>query len=248
MRQVPGTEFDGQDKLKLVTHCQTRRKSYEQYVLREYLAYRVLQTLTDKSFSARLMQITYVDTEKDGESIIKYGFVIEDEDNLEDRVGLTAFKERGIKAAELDADQANLIAVYEYLIGNTDFSLILGPADTSCCHNAVLFSNGGAPYTPIPYDFDFSGMVDAPYAEPNPRFNMRSVKTRYYRGRCMNNELLDSTFAYYLGKEPEIRKLLIELDGLDDRNRKNVTRYLDDFFEDIADPKAKERKFIRHCS
>lgn len=247
-KQVEGTEFAGQDKLKLVTHCQTRKRTFEQLLLREYLAYRILQILTDKSFGARLMRITYVNSEKDGEEITKYGFVIEDEDDLGNRLGLMAAEVRGIKAAELDPRQANLISVFEYLIGNTDFSLILGPADTSCCHNAVLFSEGGPPYIPIPYDFDFSGLVNAPYAEPNPRFSIRSVKTRLYRGRCMNNHLLDSTFAYFLEKEPEIRNLIAGLEGLDDRHRKDVDKYLNAFFEDISDPKAKERKFVTRCS
>jgi hypothetical protein len=249
-QQVDGTEFAGQDKLKLVTHCQTRKKSFEQLVLREYLAYRIMQTLTDDSFGARLMRITYVDTDKKGDTAIKYGFVIEDEDDIGSRIGKTGATIRGIKAAELEPQQANLVSVFEYLIGNTDFSLILGPADTSCCHNAILYSANvdTPPYTPIPYDFDFSGIVDAPYAEPNPRFNIRSVKTRIYRGRCMNNELLDGTFAYFLEKEPEIRNLVTELEGLDDRNRNEVTRYMDDFFEDIVDPKAIQRRFIAKCS
>ena len=247
-KQVQGTEFAGQDKLKLVTHCQTRKKSFEQLVLREYLAYRILQSLTDKSFGARLLRITYVDNEKNGDSITKYGFVIEDEDDIGRRTGMVAAKVNGIKVEELDLQQANLVSVFEYLIANTDFSLILGPADTSCCHNAILLSKDGPPYTPIPYDFDFSGIVDAPYAEPNPRFSIRSVRTRLYRGRCVNNDLLDGTFAYFLEKEAEIRNLVAELEGLDDRNRKEVDKFLNRFFEDIRNPKAKERKFITRCS
>jgi hypothetical protein len=180
--------------------------------------------------------------------LTKYGFVIEDEDDIGERLGLTGSKLNGIKVQQLDARQANLVAVYEYLIGNTDFSLILGPAGSSCCHNAVLFSNGGAPFTPIPYDFDFSGLVDAPYAEPNPRFKLRSVKSRLYRGRCINNELLDGTFADFLAKEAEIRGLVTDLEALDDKNRKEVTKFLDAFFEDISNPKLKERKFIKKCS
>jgi len=246
-KQVADTEFAGQDKLKLVTHCQTRKKNFDQLVLREYLAYRILQTLTDKSFGARLMQITYVNTEKDGDSYTKYGFVIEDNDDIGIRIGMTEAETRGIKAKELDGKQANLISVYEYLIANTDFSLILGPPDDNCCHNAVLFSSGGAPYTPIPYDFDFSGLVNAPYAEPNPRLKIRSVTRRLYRGRCMNNELLDGTFAYFLDQEAEIRSLVTDLQALDDKNRKSITKFLDGFFKDISDPKAKERKFVKKC-
>jgi len=246
-QQVTGTEFAGQDKLKLVTHCQ-RSKNYEQLLLREYLAYRFLQVLTDKSFGARLMHITYVDTEKGGKSITKYGFVIEDEDDIGDRIGLAPSKLRRIKASELDGKQANLVSVYEYLIGNTDFSLILGPEGSDCCHNAVLFSNGSAPHTPIPYDFDFSGLVDAPYAAANPRFKLRTVKNRLYRGRCINNEYLDGTFAYFLEKEPEFRRLLAELEGLNKGNRKEIDKFLNGFYKDITNPKLKQRNFITKCS
>lgn len=246
-KQVAGTEFAGQDKLKLVTHCQTRKKSFDQLVLREYLAYRILQTLTDKSFGARLMQITYVNTEKDGDSFTKYGFVIEDNDDIGVRIGMTEAETRGIKSRELDGRHANLVSVYEYLIANTDFSLILGPPDDNCCHNAVLFSEGGAPYTPIPYDFDFSGLVNAPYADPDPRLKIRTVTQRQYRGRCINNEWLDDTFAYFLDKESDIRSLVTDLEALDDKNRKRIMKFLDGFFKDISDPKAKERKFIKRC-
>ena len=245
--QVKKTEFATQDKLKLVSHCQTRRKNFEQLVLREYLAYRIYQALTDKSYAARLMRISYVDTEKEKEPLVKYGFIIEDDGNIGDRLGLSRAMIRKIKPEELDARQANLVAVYMYLIGNTDFSLILGPPDDECCHNAVLYSAGSAPYTPIPYDFDFSGIVDAPYADPNPRFKLRSVKSRLYRGRCINNHLLDETFAYFIEKESEIRGLINGLEGLDDRNRNEVIKYITGFYEDIQNPKMIQRKFINKC-
>lgn len=248
-KQLEGTEFSGQDKLKLVTHCQTKSNKYEQLLLREYLAYRILETLTDKSFRTRLMQITYVDTEDNDDEFTKYGFVIEDEDDIGDRIGLVPSKILKIRAADLDSKQANLVSVYEYLIGNTDFSLILGPEGSNCCHNATLFSKDGtAPHTPIPYDFDFGGLVNAPYAGANPRFKLRSVKDRLYRGRCMNNELLDGTFAYFREKEPELRKLIDDLEGLDKGNRKDVSKYLDKFYKDIADPKIKQRNFIDKCT
>ena len=248
--QVKGTEFAGQDKLKLVSHCQANKKSFEQIVVREYLTYRMYQELTDKSFGARLMRITYVNTESDKKPVERYGFVIEDDDNIGDRIGMKPGTLNKIKSTQLDRKLANLVSVYEYLIGNTDFSLILGPAGTECCHNAVLYSSvvDTGPYTPIPYDFDFSGFVNAPYAAPNPRFKLRSVKTRLYRGRCMNNEYLNDTFAYFIEKEPVIRGVLTESGALDKKNLKDVNKFLDGFFKDISDPKLVHRKFITKCS
>ena len=244
--QVKDSEFAAQDKLKLVSHCQGRG-SFEQLILREYLAYRMYQALTDKSFGARLMRISYVDTEDDDDTLVRYGFVIEDDDNIGARLGLSRATIRRIKVAELDPKLANLVAVYLYMIGNTDYSLILGPPDDECCHNAMLYSAGSAPYAPIPYDFDFSGIVNAPYAEPSPQLKLRNVKSRLYRGRCVNNALLDGTIAYFIEKEGELRGLIDGLEGLDERNKKDVAKYMDGFYKDIKNPKVVERNFIKKC-
>lgn len=244
--EVEETLFANQDRLKLVTHCQTRRGQYEQLVLKEYLAYRILMTMTDYSFGARLMRITWVDTEGN-DPLVRYGFVIEDDDNIGGRVGLEKSSKTELSYSELDPAHTNLVNVFAFMIGNTDYSLILGPAGDDCCHNAVPFTDGTIMYS-IPYDLDFSGLVDAPYAEPNPQFNIRSVRTRVYRGRCSNNDVLPATIAQFEEKKDEIYGVINELPGLDDRNRKQATAYLDTFYELIANPKRFDRAFVRGCS
>lgn len=245
--QVEGTLFDGQDKLKLVTHCHSARESYEQQVLREYLAYRILQTLTDKSFGVRLMRITWADTEGD-EPIVRWGFVIEDDDDIGERIGMERFSSTGLGYDMLDQRHTAIIALFEYMIGNTDFSLIRGPADDDCCHNAVPFRVGEEMIYSIPYDFDFSGLVDAPYAEPNPQFKIRDVKTRVYRGRCADNTILPEVLGYMAGKQPEIHAIVDGLTGLDDKNRREVTKYIDDFFDIAGDPRKIEKELVRKCN
>ena len=245
--QVEGTVLDGEDKLKLVTHCRSKGDRNEQFVLREYMTYRILQILTDKSFRTRLLRITYINSEKDDAPMTKYGFVIEDDDSVGERLGLTAPDRRSLKYDELDAKQTNLVNVFQYLIGNTDYSLIRGPADDNCCHNAVPFSDGNT-ISPIPYDFDFSGLVNAPYAEPNPKLSIRSVRTRLYRGRCSNGEHLAESIAYIKSKQAEIFALVDEIDGFNRSSRQSVTRYLNDFFEEISKEKSIEKKFIKRCS
>lgn len=243
--QVEGSLLEGQDKLKLVTHCQNRKKRYEQLVLREFLAYRMLQVLTDTSFGARLMRITWVDTDG-ADPIVRYGFVIEDDDDIGDRMGLEKMASRGLKYADLDPRHTNLINVYQYLIGNTDFSLILGPADDDCCHNATPFTDGTA-IRSVPYDFDFSGLVNAPYAEPNPRFRIRDVRTRIYRGRCSNNGILQETLDYFIARKADLQGIVDSLD-LDRKNRGQVTRYLDSFYDVISKPAKVQRELIKECS
>lgn len=245
--QVEGSVFDGEDKLKLVTHCKRRGSKPEQYLLREYMAYRILQILTDKSFRARLFHVTYVNNEKKDESMTKYAFVIEDHDNASRRFGLEPLEVKSLNYSGLDASQTNLINLFQYLIGNTDYSVIRGPADDDCCHNSVPFSDGEVAY-PVPYDFDFAGLVDAPYADPSEALNLRDVRTRLYRGRCGNGDKLPESIAHMVSKKAEIYALLDEISYFDKSSRQSITRYLNSFFKDITDEKLMVRKLVKKCS
>jgi hypothetical protein len=247
-KQLADTMFAGQDKLKLVTHCQQNKPIYEQFVLREYLAYRIFQVMTDKSFSARLLHINYIDTER-GKSRTKYGFVIEDDDDVAKRNGMKSMNIGDVTYDDLDPQQQNLVYVFQYMIGNTDFSLINGPEFSNCCHNSRLLSaNGSPPFTPLPYDFDFSGLVKATYAKPNKRFRLASVRSRLYRGNCGNNDLLPDTFRYFIEKKDAVYAIVDELDMFTANTRRSVIRYLDSFYDDITRPEAKAEEFTDKCT
>lgn len=247
-KQVVGTVFAGQDKLKAVTHCQNKSKYYEQLVLREYLAYRILNVLTTKSYRVRLLQINYIDTEG-AKPMTKLGFVIEDDDAVAERNGLKAIKTGDVSSDDLDPSQQNLLNVFQYMIGNTEFSLVKSEPDDDCCHNADLMSaSEGAPYTPLAYDFDFAGMVNAPYAGPNPRFNLVSVRQRLYRGQCANNELLPGTIQRFLDKRDAIFGVIDDIELLESRSKRDVTRYLNSFYDDISKPKTVNSRFINKCN
>lgn len=246
-KQVMGTEFAGQDKLKLVTHCENRSDAYEQYVLKEYLAYKIFSALTDYSFGARLLHVTYVDTERDGDTRIRYAFVIEDNDLLAERIGADRIEVESVRYSQIGKEQANLVAVFEYLIGNTDYSMIGRDKGKDCCHNIELFSSVPGVYIAIPYDFDFSGIVDARYAEPHPSLKMRSVVRRRYRGICDNNDVMDATLAQFRGNEASIRQIASAIDGMEDKVRDKALRYIDGFYEDIADAESVEDHLLKKC-
>jgi hypothetical protein len=246
-KQVKDTVFDGQDKLKLVAHCQNGKPSFEQLVLREYLAYRFFDVLTDNSFSVRLLRIHWIDTQSNF-TRTKVGFVIEDDDDVADRLGLTARKTPNLTDDDLDRQQQNLVNVFQYMIGNTDFSLINGVDENDCCHNSVpMTATGGPPYYPVPYDFDLSGLVNAPYATPNPRFRLRDVRQRLYRGRCRNNDLLDGTLDLFIDKREDMLDIVTEVDMLATTTKNNVNRYMDSFYREITDPKRVESRFLNKC-
>jgi len=246
-KQVADTEFAGQDKLKLVTHCQNNKRHYEQLVLREFLAYRIFQVMTNKSFGVRLLQVNYVDTEG-AKPMTKLAFAIEDDDDVAKRVGMKSLKTPDIRNEDLDRRQQNLVNVFQYLIGNTEFSLIKAEPGKACCHNSDLMSaTGGPPFTPLPYDFDFAGLVNAPYAEPNPRYDIRSVRHRLFRGLCRNNELLPDTIQQFLDKKDAVYAIIDELDMLTPRSRRNVTSYLNAFYNRISTPKKVNARIIKKC-
>ena len=141
----------------------------------------------------------------------------------------------------------NLTSVFQYLIGNTDFSPIAGGPGRGCCHNYVLFGNNVDPLLPIPYDFDQSGFVDAPYASPNDALRIRNVRQRLYRGRCVNNEHIDASISKINGRRDEIITLVESQDGLDDRTLKKLLRYIDKYFDLVETPKKIERHFNNKC-
>lgn len=246
-KQVKDTIFDGQDKLKLVAHCQQNKPSFEQLVLREYLVYRFMQVLSDKSFRVRLMHINWIDTEGNN-GRVRHGFVIEDDDDVAERLGMKAKKTPNLESEDLAPAQMNLVSVFAYMIGNTDFSLIRGADELDCCHNSVpMTATGGPPYTPVPYDFDFAGMVNAPYAAPNPRFGLRNVRQRLYRGRCVNNERLPETFEHFVSKRTAMLDIIAGLEMVSNRTKRDVTRYLDGFYRDISNPETVQKQFIDMC-
>ncbi|HEX7063298.1 MAG TPA: hypothetical protein VF200_15100 [Woeseiaceae bacterium] len=246
-KQVEGTEFAGQDKLKLVTHCQNRREQYEQYVLREYLAYKIFNVLTERSFRARLLRVTWVDTDGENETSTHYGILLEDDDRLAERLGVQVLEVPHTSVSDLDPAYAALVSVFQYMIGNTDYSLIRGEKDEDCCHNIVLLAQATGGHLAVPYDFDFSGLVDAPYAGPNPKLRIRRVTQRLYRGPCAYNEHVEAALAGARAHEADIMGLVASLDGLDDRSRERVSEFLGEFYEDTADAESVDDHIVSRC-
>lgn len=245
-KQTEGTLLDQQNKLKLVVHCDDPER-YEQAVLTEYLAYRMLNVITDASFRVRLLRITYIDSEQHRDGQVRYAFLIEHKNRLAERIGLTRLDIKRTSVKALRGDLLNLTSVYQYFIGNTDFSPLTGPPGDECCHNYVLFGDGSNPITAVPYDFDHAGLVDAPYARPSEQLRIRSVKKRLYRGRCSNNEYLEASLQRFRDRRDALYALIENQEGLTPRVRERIKKYVDDFYGVVNDPRAVERKMIRQC-
>lgn len=244
--QVEDTLFHKQDKVKLVTHCKTTSK-YTQAILREYLTYRMLNIMSDSSFRVRLLNITWVDSENKRKTDQRFGFIIEHRDRLAKRMDMGIVDTTRTTLDKLDPGYTNLVSVYHYMIGNTDFSPIAGAKEDYCCHNHILIGNEGEPFLSVPYDFDQSGMVDAPHAGPNPRFRLRNVQERLYRGRCVNNHLLNDTLEFYKVKRPEIEALIENDPHLSGGGKRGMLNYLKSFYKTLDSEGRVNREFVKAC-
>ena len=183
--EVKGTLFKKQDKLKLVTHCASmasKSTRASDHLWLEYLAYRIYNQITDKSFRVRPLVISYLDTKRQRE-YEQPGFLIEDKERLAHRLETSVFAHNSIHPRELQDESSQLVELLQYMLGNTDFSLIRGPQGDRCCHNMVLM--GETPeFLPVPYDFDISGFVNRPGSQPAEGLGITRVTQRTYRGFC----------------------------------------------------------------
>jgi hypothetical protein len=239
-RRMEGTVFEGQDKLKLVTPCHDSRDAYQQYVLQEYLAYRVYGLLTPVSFRVRLVEITYEDTSEEYDTRTKTAFLIEDEDQM-------AWRNRGsyeewnqFHPFSTDDQQAGLSSLFQYMIGNTDWS-------SYQFHNTKLVRLQGGRYMVVPYDFDFSGVVDARYAVPAETLPIRDVRQRLFRGFCRPNLDHQALIERFNAIRDDVWALYQGLEGLEEGETKDSLEYYEEFYETINDPGRYERRVVRNC-
>lgn len=235
-----GTLFASQNKLKLVTHCETD-DLYEQYLWLEYSAYRVLNLLTDTSLRVRVVEANYYDSETKREMATKPGLLIEDENRFAARRGLDVVPDPRIDRARYDQGALALVEVFQYFIGNSDWSAEAPPVDGDCCHNIVPFAHQDGKLVPVPYDFDLAGIVREPEASPAPGL------PRLYRGPCRDLTVLQASFEPFLRQRSEITALFRGMSALDNKQTGSALRYIDDFYAVLADPARVQKVFRSEC-
>jgi hypothetical protein len=234
--EVNGTIFDGQKALKLITHCQTDRE-YEQYILRESLVYRALNLLTPRSFRARLTKATYVQS-SDGKTVItRLGLILEDDDDVARRMEGRVMELPRALFKDVDPEMLTLAMLFEYMIGNTDFSMY-------ALHNIRLVRTPSNVVYTVPYDFDLSGLVDTKYAIPDRALGIRTVRDRRYRGPCRTSAELEPVLERFRAHRSDILALYDAVPDLDPAYRREAKDYLEAFFRTIDRQGDVKRTFI----
>ncbi len=244
------TAFSNLDKIKLVTHCARLGSSNAAYAARvrlELQLYRVFSRLSPTSLRVRAVDVTYVDTSRANTRNTHVGFLIEPIEVLADRVGMTVARVDSIEREDLDAGQANLVEMFEYLVGNTDFSMIRGPIGEHCCHNVELLRAANGAMFPVPYDFDATGVVGAPYAKPVASLGIRTVRQRLYRGYCREDSVVNNTLAVFRDAQSDVYALFRDDARLERRTADKTLAYFDEFYATINHSEALQSKLLSHC-
>lgn len=246
----PRTEesvFAGQNKLKLVTPCHLTNRA-EIDLLEEYAAYRIFNLLSDASYRVRLMRIRFVDS---GSRLPKvpaeyHAFVIEPPGHLAERVRGIESDKAEVALSWLDAEQLATVFVFQYLIANTDWSLVRPYEDQACCHNGDLFDTDDK-ILYVPYDFDLSGLVNPPYVRHNPKFGVTNVTRRSYRGFCMDPALIRDAIRTIRSRREDILTIISALPVLTEKYKKKRADYLIQFFDAAEDEDRLLRRFESRC-
>jgi hypothetical protein len=229
-------------QLKLVGGC-SRSEDDEKLLLKEYLAYKIYNFISAMSFKVRLLHINYKDSKQKARSYSQYAFLIEDIKDLAARNNCVEKKSQvyGLDAA--DRQQFNIVCIFQYMIGNTDWSV-------RQYHNIKLIvpknDTLARPYV-IPYDFDYAGLVDAPYAVPNTGLDITSVRERLYRGFARTMDELQANLNIFKEKKDVIMFYLTGFPLLNAKVRRDITRYIEGFYKIIDDKNSVRSAFITNA-
>jgi hypothetical protein len=212
----------------------------EQLVLKEYLAYKIFNLVTEKSFRVRLVKIGYRDTKDKIKPRTLYGFFIEDIDEMARRNNCKEIDYGRFNTEATNREQATFVTLFQYMIGNCDWAIPI-------YRNIKLIQSStdslARPYA-IPYDFDYSGLVSAPYAIPPLDLPITSVQQRYYLGFPRTMGELQYALQIFRTNKNSMDSLIINLQPLENPHKKQMSRYLGEFFNSTAKESNIEFLFI----
>lgn len=234
--------WDGLKSIKLVTTCKSS-DSFDRYLVKEYLAYKMYNVLTPKSFRVRMARITFRDKNDRYDAVEQLAFFIEDVDDVAERNDAFELEPDRMSEAWANTELANVMAVFEYAIGNTDWHI-------GNLHNMkVIKSNdpiAGTSYL-VPYDFDFSGFVNTHYALPNDVHMIPDVKTRLFLGTCTSRAEILSAVLHVKAAQEEWNSIITSCPYLNEDTRKECLDYMEEFYRLLENPRRMELVFFQEC-
>lgn len=218
--------FSRFNNYKLVTHC---LEEEGELVLKEYLTYKLFNHLTDKSFRVKLAKIRYLDDSDTVADEEHFGFLIEDNKELAKRLNGKLINPEKLKISRVDKEQYKNMVLFQYMIGNTDWNLSKG-------HNIkwVQPKDSEVP-SPVPYDFDYCGLVNAPYAVPHPQIPIKNVRERFLQWRGKSKAALLPVYKDFKAQKADFINACEEFDDLEIEHKEDMIRFIESFFQEVEE-------------
>lgn len=229
-------------RINMVVPCKNAAQ-YEPYVLREYLAYKIYNITTPLSYRVRLVRLSIIDTGKGNEVTEDWAFFQEPDELMTLRLNGTWIKKDDLSMSGLNPEAINSLSMFQYMIGNVDYSV------TGRHKLNILTLNSGNPtgFLPVPYDFDYSGLVNTDYAIPGEHLGTNTVRERYYLGPCRPEQVHKETFQGLAQFEDEIMAYIQDFEYLDEKGKTDMIEYLESYFKESGESWFIERKIFPTC-
>ncbi len=230
------------EKMKVVSECKSQ-SDYEAYVVKEYLTYKIYQLFSDLSFKVKLLQLTTIDTgSKKSKTNSSFAFLIEEADDLAKRSDMQYLKVETASHKNIVESNMAIIAVFQYMIGNTDWSI-------AGAHNFKLMKEKDHlqdKALAVPYDFDYSGLVNASYAVPSENLGIADVRTRLFRCPCYSKETFDQTLGIFINNKSRVMEIIADFPHLSQSAKKDITNFIGEFYQQI-EKKDGVNFFLKNC-
>lgn len=235
-------QFEEFDKVKFVGNCQSG-DLYDTYLLEEYYIYKMYNLLTPFSLRVRLLKVRYVDTSGKKKPRENFAFILENVNQMAKRNNGVNFNQKGITSKMIDRDVATIMDIFQLMIGNTDYAVPV-------LHNVKLIKTAYPDHPrpiPVPYDFDYSGIINAFYAIPGEHLPIKNVRQRYFMGACREMEEYQQTFEIFHENRKAMEALFDNSPYLPENNKKLAIRYMDEFYNIIDSEGSVKYVILNNC-
>ena len=217
--------------IKLVTHCLVGNIGRD-LVAREYLAYQLYGILTNESLRTQLVEVTYRKP-KGAKYASNYGILIEDADQAAKELGGKICDDcLGRSPEDFDKQNFDISSLFQFMIGNEDWSLLLGR------NMEIVKFDSTEQLKLLPYDFDFSGFVNASYSIPNNDFGLTDCRQRVFMGAGETTKDLTVAIDIFKEKKSQILNYIENFPFLKKKSKADILDYVQSFYDFIEEERS----------
>lgn len=210
------------NKLKFVIQCRKGDSNLD-YVERELFAYELNKMFNPYAMRAKRVKVDII---KNGELDMSLaGFLVEEESEYAKRVQGKVAENAKMSVAALHRPEYVKMCFFQYLIANTDWAV-------ANMHNLEIVQVPGVQRClPIPYDFDYAGIVNTNYAVPDERLPITEVTERHFKGKKVTKAEAKVATEFYLQYKDQVIALCDSHQFNSERTRKTIRKMMEDFYD-----------------